>query len=257
MQIIPGPLRAAGRSLLNALGLLQWFREGRARLERDLFTLRQNRLTESEIDAIYGELYHEKANYGREDAGDSGWEPDSVIKAAHAAAVLEALPGARKILVGGCSSGMAVLAFRNAGADAWGFDISADLDKMVLPEARPFVRRGSMLDMPFGPEDAFDCLVTTDVLEHVQMKNVGRMMAEMGRLNCRWMAHLINHTSMQPDHMTLKPLSWWARKAAPYYRLLPDLRARETGNPRIYGLNGDPLHVFTFWERVRGGGAGS
>lgn len=251
MQIIPGPLRAAGRSLLNALGLLRRFRETRARLERDIFTLRKNRLTPEQIEAIYAAGYHANANYGLASGKDTGWEPDSVIKEAHAAAILEALPGIRKVLVGGCSSGMGVAAFRRLGADAWGFDISPDLDDIVLPEVKRYVRRGSMLDIPFSQEDGFDCFVTTDVLEHVQLKYVDRMFAEMAKLGCRWMAHLINHTSMQPDHMTLKPLDWWARRAASSYRLRSDLRARETGNPRIYGLNGDPLHVYTFWERIR------
>jgi hypothetical protein len=144
---------------------------------------------------------------------------------------------------------MAVAAFRKLGIDAWGFDISSDLDEIAIPEAKPYMRMGSMLDIPFGPEDCFDCLVTTDVLEHVQLKYIDRMFHELARLDCRWMAHIINHASMQPDHMTLKPLKWWAGKAARYYTLRTDIHAKETGNPRVYGLNGDPLHVFTFWER--------
>lgn len=252
MQIVPGPLRAASRSVLDALGLLESFRAARARLEREMFTFRQNRLTPEQIEVIYAAAYHQRANYGVESGADTGWEPDSVIKTAHAMAIIEALPGIGRVLVGGCSSGMGVAAFRRLGTDAWGFDISPDLDSIVLPEVKPYVRRGSMLDIPFSAADGFDCFVTTDVLEHIQLKHVDRMFGEMGRLACRWMAHLINHTSIQPDHMTLKPLSWWAGRAAGYYRLRPNIRAKETGNPRIYGLNGDPLHVYTFWERLPG-----
>jgi hypothetical protein len=120
----------------------------------------------------------------------------------------------------------------------------------VLPEVKDYVRQGSMTNIPFEESDRFQCLVTTDVLEHVQLRDVKSMAAEMHRLNFPWMAHLINHTSMQSDHMTLKPLKWWAKQVHPYYRLRSDLQAQESGNPRIYGLNGDPLHVYTFWERT-------
>ncbi len=250
-DFVPEPLRGVGRRLLAAAGLLEVFRSLRTKLELELFNRQQNRLTEEQISGIYKRQYHVDADYGLTHSGGSGWKPDSAIKDAHARAVMGTLPGIRKVLVGGCSSGMAVAAFRRLGVDAWGFDISPDLEEIVMPEVRDFVCRGSMLAMPFGPADGFDCLVTTDVLEHVQLKNIERMTDEIGRLDCRWMAHIINHTSMQPDHMTLKPLSWWAVRLSRYYVLRSDLRAPESGDPGIYGLNGDPLHIFTFWERRR------
>lgn len=250
MQIIPDSFRVAGRLLLDTLGLLQRFRDVRARLEREIFTLRQNRLTPSEIDSIYSEVYHLRANYGLASGTDTGWETDEAIKMAHAGAIIGALPGVRKVLVGGCSSGMGVAAFRRLGVEAWGFELSPDLDKIVLPEVKDFVRHGSMLKIPFSASDRFDCFVTTDVLEHIQLKHIDKMIDEIAKLGCKWMAHLINHTSIQPDHMTLKPLSWWAGRAGRHYRLRADIRARETGNPRLYGLNGDPLHVYTFWEKL-------
>ena len=243
-------LKAALRISVEHLGLLPYARRVQAKIDRELFTLRQNRLTPEEIEAIYAEQYHERSNYGKFEEKDTGWEPDSVMKLAHAKAITRVLPHIKKVLVGGCSSGMGVLAFRRIGLDCWGFDISPDLDRMVLPEVKAYVRRGSMVDIPYDASHRFDCFVTTDVLEHIQLKYVDRMFKEMARLACPWMTHLINHTSIQPDHMTLKPLNWWAKKARPNYRLRADLKAPESGNPRIYGLNGDPLHVYTFWERV-------
>lgn len=221
------------------------------KIDLHLYTIRQNRLTPEQIDAIYAAQYHERANYGRfDDEEDSGWEPDVVIKLAHAKAIIQVLPHIKKVLVGGCSSGMGVFAFRQLDIQAWGFEISPDLDRIVLPEVKAYVRSGSMINIPFDTSDGFDCFVTTDVVEHVQLKSVKRAFQEMARLNCPWMVHLINHTDIKPDHMTLKPLKWWAKQAKPYYRLRTDLQAPESGNPRIYGLNGDPRHVYTFWERV-------
>jgi hypothetical protein len=252
MPIIPDSFRVAGRRVLKALGLLERFREARARLEREIFTLRQNRLTPREVESIYSAGYHVRANYGLASGAVTGWETDEAIKLAHAAAIIGALPGVRKVLVGGCSSGMGVAAFRRLGVEAWGFELSPDLDKIVLQEVKDFIRRGSMLEIPFSASDRFDCLVTTDVLEHIQLKHVDKMFEEISRLGCEWMAHLINHTAIQPDHMTLKPLPWWESRAGRYYRLRTDIRAKESGNPRIYGLNGDPLHVYTFWEKLQG-----
>ncbi len=57
-----------------------------------------------------------------------------------------------------------------------------------------------MINIPFDANDNFDCLVTRDVLEHVQLKDINRAFREMKRLNCKWMAHLINHTDIKPDH---------------------------------------------------------
>jgi hypothetical protein len=144
---------------------------------------------------------------------------------------------------------MAVIAFRRLGIDAWGFDVTPDLQNVVLSEARPFVRCGSLTDIPFAANEQFDLLVTTDVLEHVQLRSISRVARECDRLAFPWMAHLINHTAMTPDHMTLMPLRWWVRQF-PSYRLREDIELTRVDDPRIYGLNGDSEHVYTFWQRT-------
>lgn len=243
-------LKTFVRVILDKLGLLPYARKIQTKIERELHTWLQNRLTLQEIASIYATQYHENSNYGKTEEQNTGWEPDSVIKLAHARAIIQVLPHVKKVLIGGCPSGMGVVAFRQLGIDCWGFDISHDLGRIVLPKVKQYIRWGSMTDIPFETGEQFDCFVTTDVLEHVQLKYVDHMFREMVRLNFRWMAHLINHTSIQPDHMTLKPLKWWETRAKPFYRFRPDLKAPESGNPRIYGLNGDPLHEYGFWERV-------
>jgi hypothetical protein len=238
--------RSLARNVLSMVGLLDAARV----VAREVHTQRQNLLSADRLAPIYRSEYHESVGYGSLSAQESPWESDAVIKAAHAQAIIAILPGLRRVLIGGCSSGMAVLAFRNVGVDAWGFDISPDLERIVLPEVRPYIRSGSMTDIPFDERDKFDCLVTTDVLEHVQLKNMNTMCQEIARIATRWMVHLINHTSIQPDHMTLRPLSWWVgRFQAIQYSLRRDLKVGIASNPRIYGLNGDPAHAFTFWER--------
>jgi len=239
-------LKTAMRGALDRLGLLLYARK----VQCDIFTLMQNRLTAKEIEAIYTARYHEAAGYGQS-TENSTWESDKNIKLAHAKAIMQVLPHIKKVLVGGCSSGMGVLAFRKLGLDAWGFEISPDLERIVIPEVKKYIRYGTMTDIPFTMDDNFDCLVTTDVLEHIQFRSIKHAVDEITRLNCRYMAHLVNHTAMTPDHMTLKPLKWWTARFLPYYRLRTDLAAPKAGNPRIYGLNGDPLHIYTFWEKSK------
>lgn len=238
--------KVTAKRLLSSLGLMEPAR----RIAREIHTLRQDRLTEDQIAEIYRAQYHERAGYGAEQPEVQGdWESDDVIKLEHAKAILSVLP-LKKVLVGGCSSGMALVAFRKLGVEAHGFEISPDLDRIVLPEVRSHVRQGRMERIPFGPDDRFDALVTTDVLEHVQLRMIDAMMTECARLGTPWMAHLINHTAMTPDHMTLKPIAWWEKRWARHgYKLRRDIVAPRHANPRLYGLNGDPDHVYTFWER--------
>jgi hypothetical protein len=240
------PVREALRQVFQRLGLLESVR----RCRREIHTLRQNLLSREEIEQIYTATYHENAGYGAGSIGtESEWEPDEVIKSAHAKAILQVWP-LKKVLIGGCSSGMAVVAFRRLGSDAWGFDMSPDLETMVLPEARPFVRMGKLTAIPFSARDEFDALITTDVLEHVQLKDIDKMLLEFRRIGFKRMAQLINHTRISPDHMTLKPLPWWEKKMNAHgFILRRHLTAPVSDNPRIYGLNGDPDHVYTFWER--------
>lgn len=242
--------RRAVRAALARLGLLEMTRRARRRLELELFTLRQNRLTPEQVQRIYAREYHEKAGYGASVAGpESGWAPDEVIKDAHATAILEVWL-LKKVLIGGCSSGMTVLAFRRKGVDAWGFEISPDLEEIVLPEVREFVRRGSMTAIPFDEMDGFEALITTDVFEHVQLRHIETMLSEFRRIGVTRMVHLINHTRMSPDHMTLKPLEWWERRLRRHgFVRRKDLQTRNWNDPRIYGLNGDPEQMYTFWER--------
>lgn len=239
-------VRGVLREVLRSLGLLGVAR----RFLREVHTLRQNRLTREEIEQIYAASYHQSASYGASSFGaHHEWESDEIIKEAHASAILQVWL-LKKVLIGGCSSGMGVLAFRRKEVDAWGFDISPDLERIVLPEVRDYVRRGSLTEIPFDQTDGFEALITTDVLEHVQLKDIDTMLFEFDRIGVRRMVHLINHTKISPDHMTLKPLSWWERKMNKHgFALRPEPKTQVLDNPPIYGLNGDPDHVYTFWER--------
>lgn len=175
------------------------------------------------------------------------WEPNEVMKDAQISAVMKVF-SFRKALVGGYTSGMEVLAFRNHEVEAYGFDISNDLYEKAIPQIKDYLRIGTFFSIPYGKDDDFDCLFSVDVLEHVRLKGISLMQAEIDRIGVSRMVHLINHTRTSDDHMTLKSMKWWEKKFNKIGFRKLDIQAPESGNSRIYGLNGDPAHVFTFWE---------
>jgi len=71
------------------------------------------------------------------------------IKKWQVIAIQRALLNCKKLLIAGCSRGELVRALRNVGIEAYGFDVSPDLDKIVIDEVRSYIRQGSILNIPF------------------------------------------------------------------------------------------------------------
>jgi len=119
--------------------------------------------------------------------------------------------GPGRILVAGCGRGRGVLYLRELGADAWGVDLSPDLEEILVPEARPFVREGSVHELPFGGEETFDVLLCLGVLEHLPEHLARQVPGEAARLQIRQLVTMIDHHDfVRPGHLTLRPLTWWA-----------------------------------------------
>jgi len=126
--------------------------------------------------------------------------------------------GPGKILVAGCGKGEGLLALRSFGADAWGIDLSPDLEDVVLPEAAPYVRPGSVHQIPFEREDGFQALVCLGILEHLPEDLVRCVAREARRLGVVHLVTMIDHHDfIRPGHLTLRPLSWWACELSPYF----------------------------------------
>ncbi len=131
--------------------------------------------------------------------------------------VLEAVGDAR-ILVAGCGKGEGLLKLRELGADAWGIDISPDLDEILLQSARPWVRRGSVHSIPFQDKEKFDVLLCLGILEHLPEDFVPKVTEEAKRLGIKRLITMIDHDDfIRPGHLTLRPLSWWAEKFSNHY----------------------------------------
>jgi len=192
------------------------------------------------LEELYDANYLSK--HGYDDAADLR------LKEFHAREICRLL-NPRKVLVAGCARGNAVLAFRHLGVEAWGFDIIPG-DWPPDHPLRPYIKLGNILNIPYSRADGFDTLVCTDVFEHLYLRDIPRMINEIYRLGPDWLALIINHDGLSPGHVTLKPLTWWARQLQGRYELAPDLRTALV--PGIYGLDpaaGRPR--FTFWRKCR------
>jgi len=219
-----------------------------AALARNAVAWYYRNAAERDLAPIYGGDY--QAGYTRNP------EPERRLKKYQALAVARALPAARKILVAGCSNGLLVAEFRRLGKEAFGFDISEDIFTYAEPEVRPYLRIGSVQAIPFSREDAFDLLVAVDVLEHVAMGAMSKVVAGIHALGVAHLALVINHTGLLSlGHVTLKPLPWWDGVMAPFFRRDPSVMFDQEGIPPLYSLDGGADSQFTFWRRegVRGG----
>lgn len=208
--------------------------------------LRCLRLTEADVASLYARSYHEERGY------TAASDHEREIKDAHAEFIVRNT-GARKVLVAGCSAGDLLLSLEQRGVEAWGFDISPDLDTLCIPSVRGRVRCGSMTDIPYGPTDGFDALVAVDVFEHVPHRSIQPMVRELDRLGAPHLITLIDHVSLRdPGHVTLMPLPWWRLQLRRAYELRSEQRVRREGLPAVYGL--DPssrTHVLRVWDRAR------
>lgn len=222
--------RKLGRSILEKTSLLGFF--------FDLISWRRNMWSERKLISIYNREYVSNHGYNTEE--------DYRIKEAHAREIIRLL-NPRKVLIAGCALGNAVLAFRKQGIEAYGFDIIPNLLDMCRSEIKPYIREGSILAIPFNREEDFDVFVCTDVFEHIQIKNIPKMVDEIYRIGVIWIATIICHDGLSPGHVTLKPLSWWERQFKGKFTLCRDIKTDIF--PGIYGLDPAKKAKFTFWRR--------
>ena len=99
--------------------------------------------------------------------------------------ILGPRPGMR-VLDAGCGRGETALALAKAGAEVSGLDYSAaavDLTREMLTEIQPDadIRVGSVTDLPW-PDDTFDRIQFSDVIEHLDPPQTVPALAEFRRV---------------------------------------------------------------------------
>ena len=145
-----------------------------------------------------------------------------------------------------------IRALRNIGIEAYGFDISPDLDEIIADDVRPYIKKGSILNIPFSSSDNFDAFIAVDVFEHIPMGQIKRMVEEIAGINAKYMIAVINHFDFQfAGHITMKPLPWWQKKFSDYYKIDKNIDFFKKNIPPLYSLDNNPEHKFTFWKKLK------
>lgn len=173
-------------------------------------------VTTEQLQQLYSGDYHRTMNHAVESAIEANFKR-------HVVDQVLTLCQPKKLLDAGCSGGEVVRQLRARGVDAHGFDLCPDLEHIAYEDIAPYVHKGSVDAIPFGPEDGFDTLLALDVFEHIPEHRVGLMVSEFARLGVqRVIAHIALCEFQYPGHVTLRPLSWWDRQLAPsFHRVVP------------------------------------
>ena len=115
----------------------------------------------------------------------------------------------------GCGPGWSVLAFLMHGKQAQGIEPCKYLfgEELRVPAGLGIVKQASIVDIPC-PADSFDMVFCTDVLEHVQEKDIHQALTELVRVSKKYIFCSIASVEAQmfPDlklHQTVKPREWW------------------------------------------------
>lgn len=195
-------------------------------------------VTPEQLQQLYSGEYHRTMNYAMESPLEANFKQ-------HVVDQLLRLCQPRKLLDAGCSAGEVVRQLRARGVDAHGFDLCPDLDRIAYADTAPFLRRGSVDAIPYGPEDGFDTLIAFDVFEHIPEHRVRHMVAEFARLGVqRVVAHIALCEFQYPGHITLRPLSWWDRQLAPWFhRVVPAAQAQVAA-----AFGADPTRYLRVYE---------
>lgn len=121
----------------------------------------------------------------------------------------------KTVLDVGCGPGFSVLEFLIRGKKAQGVEPCEYLftQELRVPSALGIVKKASITAIPF-PADTFDLTFCTDVLEHIQEKDVNKALSELIRISRKYIFCSICSAEaiMFPElklHLTIKPRTWW------------------------------------------------
>lgn len=116
--------------------------------------------------------------------------------------------GCGAILDIGSGRGALVRALLQRGADAYGLDVSLVANEYSKRFSSERFVTGSALSLPF-PDNSFDTLVSTNLLQHLESADAMAALREMYRVSRRYVFLVIATNSDLPWHRTVHPRAWW------------------------------------------------
>ncbi len=195
------------------------------------------------------ELQNYDFSYHRNHGYLDGSSQEIAIKSTQAQ-IIQKLSNSKKLLIAGCSAGELVRQCRKIGLNAYGFDIIPNIDEIVFPEVKDFIRGGSLTNIPFDREDSFSTFIAIDVLEHIPERDIPQMVMEWIRLDFIQLILLTNLNDPRfKGHITLRSIDWWASQWAKFYKLI-HVQSHFPGFPNCYSNSGDYNRQWTLWQKA-------
>ena len=112
------------------------------------------------------------------------------IRALYRALLIKLFLNPKNCLDIGCGTGHLVNALRRFGIDAHGLEISKEALSLAETDIKPFLKQGDIVNIPYKDE-AFDLVLSFDVLEHVERGNIRKAIDETIRVSRKYILHKI------------------------------------------------------------------
>ncbi len=151
---------------------------------------------------FYDAYWEEPAQEGRPSSG-----LDLVAK--YAAGIFKG----KKVLDIGCGEGWLCESLHEMGVDAWGVDVSSVAIERAEKRLPGRFAVASVLSMPYE-DDSFDCAISTDMLEHLELRDIMPALAKIRRvISDMALVQVATIAERRPGvHKTVRPKEWWQRR---------------------------------------------
>lgn len=184
----------AGNVILYHYRTSRWVHEARSFMPWLVYRRLQS-------DSFYDGFYFDAPKDPEQESG-YGDSYEDIQDFAEVAALAQEVFQAGRVLDAGCAKGFQVRALRQAGLEAWGFDLSAYAVEAAPEDVRPWLKVGNCQSMGF--EDAsFDLMLVMETLEHIPPTDLDITLDEVDRVSSRWVMATIPSdglTHFGPEH---------------------------------------------------------
>jgi hypothetical protein len=121
---------------------------------------------------------------------------------------------------------------------AWGAGNSSALEQL-WPDATRVKYDPAIPGLDTKPKCGFDCILCTDVMEHIPEEEVGEVFYEMALLSrdALFIIHTGKAFNKLPDgqncHATIQPPEWWVDKLLDYWHTVHTFKV---GKREVFGV---------------------
>ncbi|MGP1345507.1 MAG: class I SAM-dependent methyltransferase [Phycisphaerales bacterium] len=166
----------------------------------------------------YNQKYFEHHYWAEDLPGKSGNrglsydDPDHILRFSHIADTLVGTFNFDSILDAGCGTGILLPMLADRGKNVTGVDISSAAREVYTRQTSrmhaPTFLLSPLHELPF-PDDHFDLVWCSDVLEHIPIFDIPRSIGELIRVSRSTIALTINLDNPYDFHPTILPKSLW------------------------------------------------